>query len=211
MAEIEFYTNPMSRGQIVRWMLEEIGEPYEEKLLSYGPEMKSDAYLKLNPMGKVPTVVHKGRVITECAAICAYMAEAFPEKDLTPTAEERADYYRWMFFGAGPLEQAMTANSLGWKPKDAKEGATTGFGSYDLVVDTLASHFAKHDYVCGARFTAADVYVGAQVDWGMMFKTMPVRPEFEAYAGRLRDRAAYKKAKARDGELIAAMQAAEEG
>lgn len=206
---ITFYTNPMSRGQIARWALHEAGVDYDERILGYTAEMKSAEYLAVNPMGKVPAIVHDGRVVTEAAAICLYLAEAFPDADLAPrTLEEKADYLRWAFFGAGPVEQAIVAHTMKWdEGLDARKSATVGFGSYDKTVETLAGMLSGRDYVCGDRFTAADIYVGAQVDWGLQFGTLPVRPEFEAYAGRLRDRNAYKAAKKIDSDHIAAMRA----
>ncbi|GAA0642993.1 glutathione S-transferase family protein [Sphingomonas ursincola] len=210
MSELIFYTNPMSRGQIARWMLEELGAPYEQRIVQYGPEMKGPDYRAINPMGKVPAIVHDGKVITECAAICAYLAEAFPEAGLAPTAEERADYYRWMFFGAGPLEQAIINHAMKWESPEDKQ-AMLGYGSYELAVETLAGWLADRDYVCGDRFTAADVYVGAQVDWGQAFGTLPPHPVFAAYAERLRARPAYQRGKAIDNELIAKAKAEAEG
>ncbi|HRE36661.1 MAG TPA: glutathione S-transferase, partial [Sphingopyxis terrae] len=106
--DLIFYTNPMSRGQIVRWMLEEVGAPYQTQILGYDDSMKGADYLAINPMGKVPAIVHRGKVVTECAAICAYLADAFPDAGLAPPLEARADYYRWLFFAAGPLETAVT-------------------------------------------------------------------------------------------------------
>ncbi|MFN3820232.1 glutathione S-transferase family protein [Blastomonas sp.] len=206
MSRLIFYTNPMSRGQIARWALEEAGAEYEQRIVEYGPQMKGPEYLAINPMGKVPAIVHDGKVVTECAAICAYLADAFPEAGLGPTAQERADYYRWMFFGAGPLEQAVTNRSMGWDAAPDKQGMV-GYGSFDLVVDTLAGWLEAHDYICGDRFTAADVYVGAQVDWGLMFGTLPDRPAFAAYAERLRARPAYIRSKAVDTGLIEAAKA----
>ncbi len=202
MSELIFYTNPMSRGQIARWMLEEVGAPYEQRIVQYGPEMKGPDYRAINPMGKVPAIVQDGKVVTECAAICAYLAEAFPEAGLAPTAEERADYYRWMFFGAGPLEQAIINHAMKWESPEDKQ-AMLGYGSYELAVETLVGWLADRDYVCGDRFTAADVYVGAQVDWGQAFGTLPPHPVFAAYAERLRARPAYQRGKAIDNELIA--------
>lgn len=203
MSSLIFYTNPMSRGQIARWALEEAGAAYEQRIVEYGPDMKGEAYRAVNPMGKVPAIVHDGQVVTECAAICAYLADAFPEAGLAPLPVERADYYRWMFFGAGPLEQAITNRSMGWEGPEDKQ-AMLGYGHFDLVVDALAGWLDSRDYICGDRFTAADVYVGAQVDWGLMFGTLPDRPAFSAYAGRLRARPAYIRAKAIDNALIAA-------
>ena len=210
MTNLTFYTNPMSRGQIARWMLEELGAPYEQRIVQYGPEMKGPDYRAINPMGKVPAIVHGGKVVTECAAICAYLAEAFPEAGLAPTAEERADYYRWMFFGAGPLEQAIINQAMKWESPEDKQ-AMLGYGSYELAVETLAGWLADRDYVCGDRFTAADVYVGAQVDWGQAFGTLPPHPVFAAYAERLRARPAYQRGKAIDNELIAKAKAEAEG
>ena len=202
-----FYTNPMSRGQIARWALEEAGVAYEQRIMGYGMAMKAADYLAINPMGKVPTIVHDGAVVTECAAICAYLAEAFPEAGLAPTVDERAAYYRWLFFAAGPVEQAVVAHSMGWAVPAERE-AMAGFGTFDRTIDTLAVHLGSHDHVCGARFTGADIYVGSQVLWGLEFGSIPTRPELEAYAARLRTRPAYQNAKAIDGALIAATQAA---
>jgi glutathione S-transferase len=208
MSKITFYTNPMSRGQIARWALHEVGADYEQVLLDYGGTMKGADFLAVNPMGKVPAIVHDGHVVTECAAICAYLAEAFPEAGLTPTAEERADYYRWMFFAAGPVEAAVTNNSAGFVPAADKE-MMFGYGNYDRTVDALEGAVTGRDYICGNRFTGADLYVGSQVLWGVQFGSLPKRSAFEAYAARLSERPAYQAAKAIDGALIAEAQAAQ--
>lgn len=199
---ITFYTNPMSRGQIARWMLEESGAPYEQVLLEYGTTMKSPEYLAVNPMGKVPAIVHRGQVVTEGAAICCYLADAFPDARLAPTVEERADYYRWMFFAAGPVEAAITNRSMKWEVPSGRS-MSVGYGSYDEAISGLERAVADKQYVCGDRFTAADVYVGSQIDWGLAFGTIPTRPSFETYAQRLRERPAYKRAKDIDNALIA--------
>ena len=201
-----FYTNPMSRGQIVRWMLEEVGEPYETRIIGYD-EMGGDAYRAVNPMMKVPAIEHGGRIVTEGAAICAYLADVFPAAGLAPRDEEKADYYRWLFFAAGPVEQAVTARSFKFEP-DGEQQRSAGFGSYDRVMDTLAGHLAGSDYVCGDRFTAADVYVGSHVMWGLQFGTFPDRKEFADYAARLGEREAYRRGKDIDNGLIAEMKAA---
>lgn len=203
MPKIDFYTNPMSRGQIARWALHEAGADYDQHLVSYGNEMKSEDYTKINPMGKVPAIVHNGAIITECAAICAYLADAFPTANLAPKNGEHADYYRWLFFAAGPVEQAVTNHAAGFEPSDDRE-RMFGYGNYDRTIDVLDAHISTHDYVCGARFSAADIYVGSQVIWGTQFGTMPSRPSFTAYAQRLTARAAYQIAKKIDGDLIAA-------
>jgi glutathione S-transferase len=205
--ELIFYTNPMSRGQIVRWMLEEVGAPYEPRILDYGTTMKDVAYLAINPMGKVPAIVHDGRVVTECAAICAYLADAFPDAGLAPPTADRADYYRWLFFTAGPVEQAITSKHFGLEP-EGEQQRMAGFGSLAMALDALETAVAGKPYVAGDRFSAADVYVGSQLDWGLQFGTIPSRPAFEAYVAPLRERAAYKRAKEIDNALIAEMQAA---
>jgi glutathione S-transferase len=206
MSRIDFYTNPMSRGQIARWALHEAGAEYEQHLLDYGTTMKAPEYLSVNPMGKVPAIVHDGNVVTECAAICAYLADAFPEAGLKPAQDERADYYRWMFFAAGPVEAAITNRHLKWEPTEEQE-RMAGYGNYDHAVAALEGALAGRDYICGDRFTAADIYVGSQVDWGLQFGSLPTSSAFEAYAARLREREAYKASKAIDGALIAEAQA----
>ena len=205
-AEIVFYTNPMSRGRIVRWMLEEVGRPYRTVVLDYATTMKSPDYLAINPMGKVPTVTHRGAVVTECAAICAYLADAFPEANLAPATDDplRGAYYRWMFFAAGPVEAAVTAKSVGLLPPPEKS-TMVGYGSFDQAVETLDYAVSQGGpWLLGDRFTAADVYVGSQVSWGLMFGTLPARPVFQAYAERLAARPAAVRAREIDDALVAA-------
>ncbi len=206
MADYTLFTNPMSRGQIARWALHEAGVDYETELVDWSAKPKS--LIDANPMGKVPTLVHHHadhiHVITEAAAICAYLADT-TAPDLAPRPEERAAYYRWLFFAAGPLEQAIIAQSMGWEIAPEKQGML-GFGTFALTVDTLAQLLAGRDYICGDRFTMADVYVGSQVDWGLAFKSLPEHDAFLAYAERLRLRDAYKSAKAIDIDLIARAQ-----
>jgi len=200
---VQFYTNPMSRGQIVRWMLEEVSAPYETHILDYQTSMKAPDYLAINPMGKVPAIVHRGQAVTECAAICAYLAETFPAAALAPTADERADYYRWMFFAAGPVEAAVTNRAAGFTITPERE-RMVGYGTYDTTMTALEMAVAGRDFICGTRFTAADVYAGSQIDWGLQFGSIPDRPAFTAYAERLRQRPAYRRAKEIDNALIAA-------
>lgn len=206
-SDIIFYTNPMSRGQIIRWMLEEVGAPYDTEILDYGSGMKSEEYRSINPMQKVPAIAHKGRVVTEAAAICAYLADVYPEAGLGPRDDEKADYYRWIFFAAGPLEQAVTNKAAGFEPSSERE-RMFGYGNYDRAVQALADHLAGRDYVCGSRFTAADVYVGSAVLWGVQFGTLPRLDSFIAYGERLSQRDAYRRGKDEDNRLIAEMQAA---
>ena len=171
--EIVFYTNPMSRGRIVRWMLEELGRPYRTELLEYGTTMKAPAYLAINPMGKVPAVAYRGVVVTECAAICAWLADAFPEAGLAPASDDpaRGPWLRWLFFAAGPLEAAITARSLGLLAP-ADKAMQAGYGRFEDAVDTLETALVPGPYILGERFSAADVYVGSQIIWGLMFKTL---------------------------------------
>ena len=206
MAEYTFYTNPMSRGQIARWALHEAGADYEQVLVDWAD--KPPALLDANPMGKVPTIIHHyvagDRVVTEAAAICHYLAEMQPEVGLLPGDGEMADYFRWMFFAAGPVEQAITARHLKFEPAPEQQGMA-GWGSFDRTMTALEQHLMERDYVCGDRFTMADVYVGSQIDWGLTFGTIPPLLPFVAYAERLQARPAYKSAKAIDNALIAEM------
>jgi len=201
MSKLTFYTNPMSRGQIIRWMIQELDVEHEVVLVEYGLQMKSDEYFAINPMGKVPAIKHGDKIVTECAAICAYLADAYPEKNLAPALNDRADYYRWLFFAAGPLESAVLNKGLGFHVGDEQQ-ATVGYGNYDLTINTLDSFLGEREYVCGDVFTAADIYVGSQVDWGLIFKTMPETENFTAYVERLRARSAYQEAKAIDAALM---------
>jgi glutathione S-transferase len=199
--KLVFYTHPMSRGQIVRWMLEETGAPYQQVLLDYQGSMKAPEYLAINPMGKVPAIVHNGHVVTECAAICAYLADAFPQAGLAPAPADRADYYRWLFFTAGPLEGAVIDRVLKVEISEAQQ-RMVGYGSYERTMDVLALAVSRHPHVAGDAFTAADVYVGSALLWGMQFGTIPKRPEFEAYAAKLVSRPAYQASKAIDAALM---------
>src|SRR3954451_7577092 len=165
--ELVFYTHPMSRGRIVRWMLEEVGEPYRTELLDYATTMKAPAYLAVNPMGKVPALRHGDVVVTESAAICAYLADAFPKAGLAPAAGDRlrGAYYRWLFFGAGPLEAAATNKAMGFEvPPERKPMA--GYGSLADVTEALEGAVRGREYLVGERFSAA-VYVGSQLGWLM--------------------------------------------
>lgn len=202
-ASLEFFTNPQSRGQIVRWMLEEVGEPYETRVLDYGTTMKDADYLAINPMGKVPAIRHGAQVITECAAICAYLADAFPAAGLLPPPEHRGAYFRWLFFAAGPIEAVFTARALGWEVSPEKQ-AMAGFGNFDLAIATMEGAIAGRRFVAGDAFSAADVYFGSMLDFMLMFGTLETRPAFEDYLGPLRSRPAYLRAKEIDAALIAA-------
>ena len=202
MTGLTLYTNPMSRGRIARWMLEEVGAPYDVEYLVYGGSMKSSEYLTINPMGKVPAIVHGDQTVTECAAICAYLADAFPEAKLAPPPDRRGAYYRWMFFAAGPVEAAVTDRSLGLAvPADRKRMA--GYGDFDDMYATLIKAVSAAPYICGDQFTAADVYVGSHVGWGLQFGSLPPHDALAAYFARLADRPAQKRASELDDKAMA--------
>lgn len=207
MADYTFFMNPMSRAQIARWALHEAGANYKDTLVEWGD--KPPALLDANPMGKLPTIIHHAdggdRVVTEAAAICAYLAEMHPEAGLLPNDAQMADYYRWMFFAAGPGEQAITAKALGFDPSDPQQQAMAGWGSFERTISTLDWWLGDREYVCGDSFTMADVYVGSQIDWGLTFGTISPTRTFVAYTDRLQTRAAYKAAKSIDNDLIEKM------
>jgi len=192
-SDLVFYTNPMSRGRIVRWMLEETGAPYRTEMLDFGTSMKAPDYLAINPMGKVPAIRHGDTVVTECAAICAYLADAFPAAGLAPATDKRGDYYRWLFFTAGPVEAAASNHALGFEPPADKQGLM-GYGTYKATIDTLEKAVAGKTYVAGDSFSAADVYIGSHLAWGMQFGTIEKRKAFEDYWAGLEQRPAHLRA-----------------
>jgi glutathione S-transferase len=202
--QLVLYTNPMSRGRIARWMLEEIGQPYRTEVLDFGTTMKSSHYLAVNPMGKVPAIRHGDTVVTEGAAICAYLADAFPEAGLVPPPGDRrrGPYYRWMFFGAGPVEAAVTNKALGFVVPEGRE-RMAGYGSYSDVMSALESAVSQSEYIVGDTFTAADVYLGAQIGSGMTFGLLEKRPVLESYWARVSARPAAVRAKEIDDALVA--------
>ncbi len=201
--KIDFYTNAMSRGRIAHWMLEELGEPYETHWVDYGPPMKSPEYLRINPMGKVPALVHGGSVVTEVPAILVYLAAAHPEKGLMPASPpELAIFHRWMFFVAGPVEQAVTAQSMKWTVSDDSK-PMLGFGNLADTLGAVETALETGPWICGGRFTAVDVYLGAQLDWGMQFGTIGERDRFKSYVARCRERPALGRANAINEQRIA--------
>src|SRR6201987_2677245 len=184
--ELIFYTHPMSRGRIVRWMLEEIGQPYRTELLDYDTTMKAPPYLPINPMGKGPAIRHGDTVVTESSPICAYLADAFPQARLAPPPVDplRGPYYRWLFFVAGPLEAAAANKIMGFAVPEERE-RMMGYGRFEHVIDALEAAVSRGEYLVGDRFTAADVYVGSHIDFGMQFGTVEKRPALEQYWRRL--------------------------
>jgi glutathione S-transferase len=204
--ELILYTNPQSRGRVARWMLEEVGQPYKTELLDYASTLKAPAYLAINPMGKVPALRHGDTVVTENAAICAYLADAFPQAKLAPPPGDRlrGPYYRWMFFAAGPVEYAVSNKALGFTVPPERE-RMMGYGTVTQALDTLEMAVSQTPYVAGDKFTAADVYVGSHIGFGMMFGTIDKRPAFEKYWQRISSRPACVRAKELDDAAVTAM------
>lgn len=202
--ELVLYTNPQSRGRIARWMLEEVGQPYRVEVLDYATTMKAPAYLAINPMGKVPALRHGAAVVTETPAICAYLADAFPQAGLAPPPGDRmrAPYYRWLFFAAGPAEAAASNKAMGFVVPPERE-RMMGYGRIALVMDTLEAAVSQSDYLAGSTFTAADLYVGSHLGFGMMFGMIEKRPAFERYWQRLSARPACVRARELDDALAA--------
>ena len=199
-----FYTHPLSRGRMVRWMLEEIGRPYTTELLDFGSTVKSPAYVAINPMGKVPAIKHGDVVVTETPAIIAYLADAFPEAGLAPPfgSPMRGAYYRWLFFASGPAEQTIVAQACGWSVPEGR-GGFVGFSVMPVLLDTIEGAIKGHDYIVGDSFTAADLYLAAQLGWGMFIGSIEKRPAFEDYVGRMSQRPASVRAREIDDRLLA--------
>ena len=192
---VTFYHNPMSRARTIHWMLEEAGAPYEIKLLDFTKrEHKMPSFLAINPMGKLPTIIHAGTVVTESAAICAYLADAFPQNKLAPRLDDpaRGAYYRWLFFASGCLEPALIDKMLK-RPASERTGAV-GYGTYEDTINTLETALRPGKFLVGDQFTAADVYMAGQLAFGMqMVKAIESRPLFENYLARCIDRPAYRR------------------
>ena len=205
---IKFYYNPMSRAAMVHWALEELGAPYERALIRFDRgEHKAPEFLALNPMGKLPTIVHRGVVVTETAAVIAYLADAFPDAQLAPALDDpaRGTYLRWLFFAAGCLEPAVIDRAFKRPPVERK--GSLGYGSYEETLDALEAALTPGPWLLGESFSAADVYVGGQLGWGLQFGTIEARPAFEAYVDRCNARPAKQRAEATDAEVIAALKA----
>jgi glutathione S-transferase len=203
MTEIVFYHNPQSRARIVHWMLEEVGAPYRTELLRFDRgEHKQPSFLAINPMGKLPAIRHGDTVVTEAAAICAYLADAFPSANLAPatTSRERGTYYRWLFFGAGCIEPALVDRMLQRPPVDRP--SALGYGSYEDTLRALESALSTGRWILGERFSAADVYIGSQIGWGLMAKSLEPRQTFQDYVARCQQRPAFQRAAARDAEYM---------
>ncbi|HEX3848883.1 MAG TPA: glutathione S-transferase family protein [Steroidobacteraceae bacterium] len=192
--EVVFYHNPMSRGRMVHWMLEESGAPYRIEAVRFDKgEHKQPKFLAINPMGKIPAIVHQGTTVTECGAIIAYLADAFPAAKLAPAIGERdrGTYLRWMFFTQGCTESALIDRMLARPP--VEKTSALGYGTYESVLDTLEKALTPAPYLLGDRFSAADLYLGSQLGFGFMVKFLEQRPVFVSYVNRLQERPAFKR------------------
>jgi glutathione S-transferase len=200
-SELLLYHAPQSRSSIVRWMLEEVGQPYRLHRLDLdkGDNRRPD-YLAINPMGKVPAITHEGIVVTEAAAICCYLADAFPGAGLAPPVgdKRRGTYLRWLFFAPGCVEPAIVDRMASRTPVPPR---TIGYGDFDTLIDVVARAVQPGPYLLGPQFTAADVVMGATLRFGTMVQALPAHPDIAAYIERLSRRPALKRAEAKDAEL----------
>jgi glutathione S-transferase len=204
MKDLTLYTNPQSRGRVIRWMLEELEIPYETQIMEYGGSIKSPEYLAINPMGKVPAILHGDTVVTEVAAICAYLADRFPEPGLAPAPDspERGTYYRWLFFAAGPLEMVINSRAYGWDIDDEK-ATGIGCGHCETAINTLEQAVkGASPYLCGDRFTAVDLLLSSYLGFFTMMKLLEPRPAFAEYVQRMEARPAAKRANEKDDALM---------
>jgi glutathione S-transferase len=202
--EIVFYSSPLSRGRIVHWMLEEVAAPHRFEVVNLeSADQKKPGFLAVNPMGKVPAIVHRDTVVTECGAICAYLADAFPASGLAPHTDSpaRGTYYRWLFFGACCVEPAVIDRMLS-RPAPSRPGAL-GYGCYEDTIETLERALTPGPYILGNQFSAADVYIGSQIGFGMMMNALEGRSTFRNYTSLLQQRPAYRRFM-EQGEKIAA-------
>ena len=207
--KIVLFTNPMSRGLIAHWMLEEVGVPYEIKLIDFEKQdNRKPDFLKVNPMAKVPTIIHRGVVVTEAAAVCTYLADAFPQAGLAPATDDpaRGTYLRWLYFGAGCVEPALV-DHLFKRPPPSKRGAL-GYGSYEETLNALETALKPGPYILGQKFSAADVYIGSEIGWGMLAKSLEPRPLLKEYYERVSARPAYKRVTEQAAKLSQQLKAA---
>ncbi len=194
MTDLLLYHAIPSRGTIVRWMLEEVGEPYEIKILNMeAGEHKQSEYLNVNPMGRVPALRHGDKVVTETAAICTYLADAFPGANLSVPVDSplRADYYRWLFFGPVSAETALMWAALGDVKTDIDYKP---FATVEDVAETLRGAVSGKDFIVGDHFTTADLIIGGTIFWGLeLVPVLPKLPELVDYWSKIAERPAWKR------------------
>ena len=202
MPNLTLYHASPSRSSVTLWMLEELGQPYDIHLLHLSKnEQAQPDYLAINPMGKVPALKHGDTVITEVAAICTYLADEFPDAKLNVPVgtPRRGVYLKWLFFGPSCMEPAVIDRASPRK-EEARRGML-GYGDFDTTMNVVAAAVAKGPWIMGEQFTAADVVVGSQIRWGMMFKLVPERKEFLDYSARIAARPAAQRAEAKDKDM----------
>lgn len=193
--EVIFYHNRRSRAQMAHWMLEEVGAPYRIVPIDFEKgENRTPEFLAINPMGKLPTIVHRGVTVTETAAIIGYLADAFPAAGLAPALDDpaRGTWFRWLVFGASAFEPALLDTMM--KRPEAQR-ASVGYGSYDDVLGALETMLEPGPWILGERFSAADVYVGAELAWAASFGAPGIaeRPKLTGYIERAKARPAYQR------------------
>jgi glutathione S-transferase len=207
--EITFYHNPRSRARMVHWMLEEVGAPYELELIDLQKnEQRLPKFLAINPMGKLPTIVHRGVVVTECGAICTYLADAFPAAGLAPKIDDpsRATYLRWMFFGAGCVDAGLIDRMLQRPEPDFYQALS--YGKFEQMTAVLETAITPGPYILGERFSAVDIFIASQIRFGLLTKSLEPRPAFEAYLARCGERPAFQRVTAQTAQLDQRIKAA---
>jgi glutathione S-transferase len=205
---VTFFHSPQSRSAGALILLEELGADYELQVLNLKKgEQRQRAYLAVNPMGKVPAIVHDGAVVTEQGAVCAYLADLYPEAGITPAIGDplRGPYLRWLFYYGSSFEPALIDRSMKREPAPP---SSSPYGDYETMLKTLTDQLAQGPYLFGERFTAADVLWGTALRWTTMFKLVPETPVIAAYVARVASRPAVARAAKIDADLVAAQSAA---
>jgi glutathione S-transferase len=199
-----FFHAPNTRSAGTRILLEELGAPHELRVLNMkAGEQREAAYLAVNPLGKVPAIVHDGVLVTEQGAIFIYLADLFPEAGLAPAIGDplRGSYLRWLVYYGSSFEPAVVDRAM---KRDPAPASTSPYGDFDTMLNTLVEPIRKGPYLLGERFSAADVLWGTALRWTTMFKLVPELPEIKAYVARVCERPAFVRASAKDAELAAA-------
>ena len=207
MPPLTLHYCPQSRSLGSLFLLEELGAPYQLHVMNMTKgEQREPAYLAVNPMGKVPAITHGQALITEQGAIFIYLADLFAQAGLAPALTDplRGPYLRWLVFYGSSFEPAVVDRSL---QRDPAPKQRSPYGSFDDVMGIVAAQVAKGPYLLGERFTAADVLWGTALNWTTHFGVVPLLPAFKAYIDRITSRPAYKRAAAKDAELLAAQNA----
>jgi glutathione S-transferase len=198
---IVLYHHPFSRASGTLWMLEEVGVDYELRWVDIrAGEQKKPELVKLNPMGKLPTLVDGDTVVTENAAIGLYLADRYALGKLAPKPDDpqRGTYLRWSCFSPSVVEPGLMAKMNGWQA----DPGTVGWGTYEAMLDAMESAIGEGPFILGERFSMADVIFGGTLRYMLRFKTIEARPKFVAYSDRISERPASKRADAKNGAII---------